>query len=111
MRRRVSAGRVWCASLACDSRAQTGSVRWPYGGSNVTGTSPTMKNISKPALLALRIPLPPLAVQISLVAAVRAKRANIARLAAKAAGIAATARREVEAMILGTRLVPAGASK
>ena len=45
-----------------------GSVREQIEA-GVTGTSPTMKNISKPALLALAFPLPPLDVQRSLVAA------------------------------------------
>lgn len=58
---------------------------------SLTGTSPTMKNISKPALLALTFPLPPLDVQRKLVAALNdAKdRASVLRQSAAAARAAA----------------------
>lgn len=46
----------------------------------VTGTSPTMKNISKPALLSLTFPLPPLDTQSELVKALAAARAEAAKL-------------------------------
>ena len=68
-----------------------------------TGTSPTMKKISKPGLLALRLPLPPLAIQRQLVAEVTAPRARIAAARAAAAQLAADTAREVEEMILGVR--------
>ena len=54
---------------------------------NVTGTSPTMKNISKPALMSLTFPLPPKPEQI-----VMAKALADAR--AKAAGLREKARKE-----------------
>ena len=69
--------------------------------SSVTGSSPTMQNITKPALLALRIPLPPLAIQKQLVAEVTAAREHIAAERAAAAKLAADTAHEVEQMILG----------
>ena len=71
-----------------------------------TGTSPTMKKISKPGLLALRLPLPPLAIQRQLVAAVTAARSRIAAARTAAAQLAADTAREVEEMILGVRPSP-----
>jgi type I restriction enzyme, S subunit len=76
--------------------------------SSVTGSSPTMKNITKPALLGLRIPLPPLPIQKQLVAEVTQARSKIAAERAAAAKLAAETAREVEAMILGQLPVPAG---
>lgn len=67
----------------------------------LTGTSPTMKNISKPSLLALRIPLPPLDVQTNLVTAINAARAEAARLRTEAAQLRQQAQREIEAALLG----------
>lgn len=67
-----------------------------------TGTSPTMKKVTKPALLALRLPLPPLAVQKSLVAAVAAARAEAARERAGADQLAASAATTLETSLLGT---------
>ena len=78
--------------------------------SSVTGSSPTMQNITKPALLALRIPLPPLAIQKQLVAEVTAARARIAAARAAAAQRAAATASEVEEMILGQRPAPGMAS-
>ena len=71
-----------------------------------TGTSPTMQNITKPALLALRLPLPALDVQEALVDALAS-----ARYAADALVSAARVRRdlamsEVDAMILGAMPAP-----
>jgi type I restriction enzyme S subunit len=77
--------------------------------SSVTGSSPTMQNITKPALLALRIPLPPLNIQKQLVSEVTAARAHIAAERAAAAKLAADTAREVEQMILGQ--IPVSASK
>lgn len=51
---------------------------------NLTGTSPTMKNISKPSLLSLTFPLPPLDDQRALTRALVAGRADAARLRAEA---------------------------
>lgn len=73
---------------------------------NVTGTSATMKNITKPALLALRLPLPPLDVQRGIVDTVNARRAEIAAARQSAATLSADVAQEVEEMILGTRPVP-----
>ncbi len=73
---------------------------------SVTGSSPTMQNITKPALLALRLPLPPLAIQRQLVAEVTAARARIAVARAAAAKLTADTAREVEEMILGVRPAP-----
>ncbi len=41
-----------------------------------TGTSPTMKNISKPALMSLTFPLPPMERQLSLVKEIEARRSS-----------------------------------
>lgn len=51
----------------------------------LTGTSPTMKNISKPALLDLQFPLPPLATQRALVEALQAAHQQADALSAQAA--------------------------
>lgn len=67
----------------------------------LTGTSPTMKNISKPALLALRLPLPPLAIQTSLVQAIAQARTEAAQLRQQAAQVRAQARRKLECALLG----------
>lgn len=74
--------------------------------SNVTGTSATMKNITKPALLNLRLPHPPPDVQASLVRDVRQTQQEIADLRAQAASAEQSARAEAEAMILGTTPPP-----
>jgi type I restriction enzyme S subunit len=71
-----------------------------------TGTSPTMKKISKPGLLALRLPLPPIEIQKQLVAEISAARERIVSERAAAAKLAADTAREVEEMILGQRAVP-----
>lgn len=60
-----------------------------------------MQNITKPALLALRIPLPPIPIQKQLVAEVTAAREHIAAERAAAAKLTADTAREVEQMILG----------
>src|SRR5205823_5701613 len=69
----------------------------------VTGTSATMKNITKPSLLALQLPLPPLHVQQAMMNRVAAGRAEIAALKADAKARAIAAKADVEAMILGTK--------
>ena len=51
---------------------------------NVTGTSPTMKNISKPALMSLTFPLPPKPEQIAMAKALADARADAASLREKA---------------------------
>lgn len=57
----------------------------------LTGTSPTMKNISKPSLLSLTFPLPPLDDQRALIKALDAGRADAARLRAEAIAARANA--------------------
>lgn len=67
--------------------------------SKLTGTSPTMKNISKPALLSLEFPLPPPDDQRSLITALNAGRAEAAGLRAEAAAARANAWRAFEASV------------
>lgn len=67
----------------------------------LTGTSPTMKNISKPALLALRLPLPPMDIQKSLVQAIAQARTEAAQLRQQAAQTRAHAQRKMERALLG----------
>ncbi len=69
---------------------------------SATGTSPTMKKVTKGGLLALRLPLPPLAVQRELVKAMSAARAESARERAAAGTLATRAAAELEARLLGT---------
>lgn len=69
----------------------------------VTGSSPTMQNITKSALLNLRFPLPPLEVQWKLVERVTAARAEIARERAAAAASRQAIAAEVESLILGNK--------
>ena len=66
-----------------------------------TGTSPTMKKVTKPSLFALRLPLPPLDVQRALVDAMGAARAEAARERTEAAALAARAAADLEARLLG----------
>lgn len=79
-------------------------LRWQIEN-NLTGASPTMKNISKPALMALRFPLPPLNIQEEIISEIEEKRRearnlqNDARVSQKQVGM------EIEKMILGTRPV------
>lgn len=72
-----------------------------------TGTSPSMKNISKPSLLDLRIPLPPLDVQREIVARAEEKRDEARRLRAAAREKRQRAEKEVERLILGTETLDA----
>jgi type I restriction enzyme S subunit len=60
--------------------------------SKLTGTSPTMKNISKPALLSLIFPLPPLDVQRALVEALAAAHLSATALRDRAVELRAVAR-------------------
>lgn len=69
----------------------------------VTGTSATMKNITKPSLLALKIPMPPLSVQGEMMERLDAGRAEIAKLKAQAKAQTDAAKAGVDAMILGTQ--------
>ena len=67
-------------------------LRWRIEN-NLTGASPTMKNISKPALMALRFPLPPLDIQEEIISEIEEKRQeardlqNDARVSHKQAGV------------------------
>jgi type I restriction enzyme S subunit len=67
----------------------------------LTGTSPTMKNISKPSLLALRMPVPPPEVQQTLVKAIGEARQKAAAAREKAETLKTRAAAEIEAAILG----------
>lgn len=67
----------------------------------LTGTSPTMKNISKPALLALRLPLPPLDIQKALVEAIAQARTEAAQWRTRAAQVREQARLALERALLG----------
>lgn len=71
-----------------------------------TGTSPTMQNITKPSLLRLRFPLPPLELQRTFVAALVEASAAAEAVLAESTTRLATALAEVDAMILGTRPIP-----
>lgn len=66
----------------------------------LTGTSPTMKNISKPSLLALLIPLPPPSIQQDLSDNIRHARQQAAARA-QAETLKTRAAAEIEAAILG----------
>jgi len=79
-------------------------LRWQIEN-NLTGASPTMKNISKPALMALRFPLPPLDIQKQIIVEVERNRVNARALQDDARVRQRQACFEVEEMILGTRPV------
>lgn len=81
-------------------------LRWQIEN-NLTGASPTMKNISKPALMALQFPLPSLEIQASIIAHIEAKRTEARSLLDAAKEKQRQGAKETEQMILGTRLVKA----
>lgn len=81
-------------------------LRWQIEN-NLTGASPTMKNISKPALMALRFPLPPLDIQEEIISEIEEKRKEARDLQNDARGSQKQAGVEIEKMILGTRPVEA----
>jgi type I restriction enzyme S subunit len=68
---------------------------------STTGASPTMQNISKPSLLALRLPFPPLATQEKLVAEICTARAEAMQERATADELAALAAANLESELLG----------
>ena len=68
-------------------------------GMNVTGTSPTMKNISKPALKALAFPLPPKQERVVMTASLVAARATAAGLREQAHEVRARAWTHFEAAL------------
>ena len=67
-----------------------------------TGSSPTMKKVTKPSLFGLRLPLPPLAIQQALVSALSAARTEATRERAGADQLAVRAAAELESSLLGT---------
>jgi len=71
----------------------------------LTGSSPTMKNISKPSLLALKLPVPSLAEQKSLVGTITAIRMQAKQAREKAVQISDRIKSDIEAMILGANTV------
>jgi len=79
-------------------------LRWQIEN-NLTGASPTMKNISKPALMALQFPIPPLKVQTKIVSELSKKREELNFLQDAARENLKIATNRVEQMILGTRSV------
>ena len=70
---------------------------------NVTGTSPTMKNISKPALMNLAFPLPPKQEQVTMVKALARVRSNAANLREQAGETRTCAWRDFEAAVYTAR--------
>ena len=66
---------------------------------NVTGTSPTMKNISKPALMSLSFPLPPKPEQVVMAKALADARAKATALREKARNERAEAWADFEAAV------------
>jgi len=71
----------------------------------LTGSSPTMKNISKPSLLALKLPVPSLAVQKSLIESIKSIRIQAAEERGKAVQVSNSIKAEIEGLILGTKKV------
>ncbi|MFQ3622404.1 MAG: hypothetical protein SNJ73_02550 [Acetobacteraceae bacterium] len=69
--------------------------------SEFSNDSGMAKNIAKPALLALRFPLPPLDVQDTMIAALDAARAEAARLRAEAEALRVRAARGFEEAVYG----------
>lgn len=76
-------------------------LRWQIENS-LTGASPTMKNISKPALMELRFPLPPPRIQEEIVREIDERRREARGLQAYARARKVKAWEEIEQMILGT---------
>ena len=77
---------------------------------NVTGTSPTMKNISKPALMSLSFPLPPKSDQLRMTTAVAAARSAAADLRRRAREMRAKAWSDFEAAVYSEDFEAEGAS-
>lgn len=70
--------------------------------SNITGTSPTMKNISKPALMGLTFPLPPEGDQVAMVGALGDARSRATALRSEAQDARAQAWTNFEAAVYAT---------
>ena len=79
-------------------------LRWQIEN-NLTGASPTMKNISKPAIMSLKFPLPPLDKQNEIVDEIGLMRQEAILLQNKARTNLSNAASEVEKMILGVKSV------
>jgi type I restriction enzyme S subunit len=79
-------------------------LRWQIENS-LTGASPTMKNISKPALMALKFPLPPLIEQEKILVVLTSKRNEAKSLTDAARSNVNKAKKVTEKMILGARTV------
>lgn len=73
----------------------------------LTGSSPTMKNISKPSLLALKLPVPSLPVQKSLIESIKSIRTQAAEARGKAVQVSSSIKADIELMILGTKKIAA----
>lgn len=76
-------------------------LRWQIEN-NLTGASPTMKNISKPALMALRFPLPPLNIQKNIIEKMGVMRSESRSLLEGANKTRKALALAVEKLILGT---------
>lgn len=83
---------------------KTPHLRWQIEN-NLTGASPTMKNISKPALMSLNFPLPPVEIQKHILSEIEEKRRESKLLKDNATERFAHSIIEIEQMILGTRPV------
>lgn len=79
-------------------------VRWQIEN-KVTGGSPTMKNITKPNLLSLEFPLPPIPIQRQIMEKMATCRARIARERETARTLAIQVEADIEAYLLGTKKV------
>jgi len=76
-------------------------LRWQIEN-KLTGGSPTMKNISKPALLSLKFPLPPLEIQKKIIDVIEAKRNESRTLLNGAKKKLEEVSKQIEKLILGT---------
>jgi type I restriction enzyme S subunit len=74
--------------------------------SSVTGSSPTMQNITKPSLLALRFPLPSIRIQEKIISDISEARRKIAEVRATAANLDAKTSHELGEIILNQSPVP-----
>ncbi|MBW2155008.1 MAG: restriction endonuclease subunit S [Deltaproteobacteria bacterium] len=79
-------------------------LRWQIEN-NLTGTSPTMKKISKPTILGFRFPLPPLNKQYEIIGEIGLMRQEARLLQDKARKNLSNAANEVEKLILGVKSV------
>lgn len=79
-------------------------LRWQIEN-NLTGASPTMKNISKPALLSLTFPLPSLPKQKKLIEEVEDRKNKAFRKKNEAQRLIRKTEEDVRKMILGLRPV------